>query len=456
MRSRNTYSVFTVFTALLIVVLGAGVAFGQGKGRGGDKGGGDKRGGGQADQSRGQNKRDDREQRQDRPQAQREQRQDRPQAQREQRQDRPQVQREQQRQDRPQAQREQQRQDRPQAQREQQRQDRPQAQRDQQRQEVQREQYKQWPNRVERDDDRDDSRRGRRDDRNSRRQVEQAAPWNNGWPNNYGAQRSREVHERNAARKAWKSEERELRRYRSYDRSNDSRYQPYLSTTPAARYYVNDPYTNQYQTYPVHQRANILRSVISMVFGSNSGYGDNYYPQNQISYGYNTYDQGYYGGSRYSDYPQYQYQSYAAEPYYYSYQPYSDIYYPQNSGDQYSQNGYMGYMQPGYYSDSSLGGGYAPQQYSSLLALGYDQGYNDGLAARRAGYSDQYYSDPYAYENSNYVPYSYSVGTNRRSLSDGYELGYDDAYYDQRGNDSYQNGNFDLVSMLISTALQMF
>jgi len=91
---------------------------------------------------------------------------------------------------------------------------------------------------------------------------------------------------------------------------------------------------------------------------------------------------------------------------------------------------------------------------SQLLAVGYDNGYQEGLYAQSNGYGDQYYSDPYGYQNTSYDPYSYSVGENRRCLSEGYKLGYQDAMNRNNRYDPYSGGgNTDLVSLLIGSVL---
>lgn len=103
------------------------------------------------------------------------------------------------------------------------------------------------------------------------------------------------------------------------------------------------------------------------------------------------------------------------------------------------------------YSDL-LGDGFAQQVFSSLLAVGYEQGYLRGLDARRV--SNRQYYDPYDYAGTNYVS-SYSLGENRSCLSDGYELGYNDALYNRGSQDLYQDTKVDLISLLIGNALQV-
>ena len=441
MRSRNIQHVFILLTAFLAVIIGGGTVLGQGKGHGADnKGGGEKHGGQSAGPQRQNGPPPGQQQRQQQP---------RPQAQREQ-----QPHQQQQRQQAQQQQRQQRRneippvQQQPQQQRQQAR--RPDVVRTEQRRPDLRQLpdtrvFEQRQNRIEqRSQPNGEARQQQRGNGNSQAPGQQRQfPLNNAWPNNYGNQRSSEVHDRNAERKAWKNEEKSLRN----DRRGIGSYAPMYQVYP-----YNGSYQSVYQ-YPEHRRISVLRTLIASVLGSNTGYNDNYYSQYQPAYYGDPYYPANYSGNYYNGYPQYQ--SFAAAPYYADYQPYGYGYDPQYAYDPYYADNYSYNQQPSYYTNSASGGGFLRRLFSRLLALGYDQGYNDGLSARRAGYGDRYYSDPYAYEDTNYVPYSNSLGENRRCLSDGYQLGYDDALYNQPGSDRYyQNGNVDLISILIGDGLQ--
>ena len=101
------------------------------------------------------------------------------------------------------------------------------------------------------------------------------------------------------------------------------------------------------------------------------------------------------------------------------------------------------------------GGGLFRQLFTHLLAIGYDQGYQDGVAARDIRERDRVFYDPYAYDNAAYDPYSVSLGDNRRCLSQGYELGYQDAINEIDGYDQFQDGGVDLISVLIGTVSQL-
>ena len=225
------------------------------------------------------------------------------------------------------------------------------------------------------------------------------------------------------------------------------------------------------------------------MFGSN----DNYYYTQQYDNNYygSQYDPYAYNNSGYSNsYPQYQtyytgpytfgYQPYGYQPYNYSYSnsPYGygsyDDYsylnsqYGYQSYDDYSNSPYGNGGYP-YYSNYSNsfplayatnsygGGGFLSRLFSQLLAVGYDNGYQQGQYAVSNGYNDQYYYDPYGYQDTGYNgydQYSYSMGENRRYLSEGYQLGYQDAMNRNNQYDPYSSGSrLDLVSLLIGNVL---
>lgn len=427
MRSTTTRQISILLTTLLAVILSSGSALSQGKNHGGDKkGGGDNRGGGRSERPQRQDREQNERPRNERPQAQREQ----PKGQ--QRNDRPQYQREEPRR---------QQDDRQNNGRNEQR--RPDV-----RQAPQYRVYEQKQNGNDRGQY-DGNARGQRrgNDVNLRPERQLPVQQNNAWPNNYGYYRSRAVHERNDQRKAWKNEERSLRNNGNY-RPNSNVYQ----TDP----YYGPTYSNNYNNgqdayqYPQHQRVTFLRSLISSVLSSNGGNSSSYYPQYQSG---NYYDPNYganynnHGGSYYSGYPQYR--TFANTPYY-AYQPNGYNYGTNNGYDPY----YADNVPQGYYPNSGAGGGFMQQIFSRLLTQGYDEGYNAGLNARYAGYGDRYYSNPYSYEDTSYIPYSDSLGQNRRCLSDGYGLGYDDALYNEPGAVQYQDNNVDLVSVLLGMVFQ--
>ena len=310
--------------------------------------------------------------------------------------------------------------------------------------------------------------------------------WSHAWPNNYGYERSTQVHERNDLRRASR---------------NDARVAQWFTNRYAD---VSDRRWNR-QAIENQElwRENMLRNVVVNTLVTNPGYGyyNNYYPTNAY---YPVYSPVYYDpyySPFYTSYAPAYYDSFYDpfyDPFYtaYSpayYDPYYSSYYPAYSFGMpydpayYSTYYYNDYPVPYYYGGptfsisftSGLGGNafysdpyyyglpydvvanpyygdiYPRRSYSELVAYGYDQGYRDGLAARRAGYGTRHYYDPYTYDQTVYSdvaydPYSYSLGENRRCLSKGYELGYMDALYGGRRYDPYNNGNVDLVSAFVS------
>lgn len=345
--------------------------------------------------------------------------------------------------------------------------------------------------RARRDDrsDRRDDRSERRGDRSSRRDRQhrnvhvqrQAVPWAGVWPRNYGQQRRAEVHQRNADRRNQRDDRRSRtvayvtplqfwqqtyvprfidRGYNDPDRQGYSRpsvnypypYEQYGYNQNVPQYtygqrYSPVVYSQGYYNYnePRLSGADFLRNLIFAVLGGNSqNYGAGYSPQYSAGYAPDAYF-----GSSYSP----QYAGYNASPYYSggsTYDPYYD-----NGYSNYDDGYYAEALPVQYFANSGPGTGLFRDMFSQLLAIGYDQGYNDGVAARRIRERDRTFYDPYAYDNEVYDPYSVSLGDNRRSLSRGYELGYQDAIESIRGYDQFQTGDVDLVSVLIGTVSQL-
>lgn len=206
---------------------------------------------------------------------------------------------------------------------------------------------------------------------------------------------------------------------------------------------------------------NTLRNVISNALGGNSdNYYHTYYTPQYDNYNYSaqydpsTYDNGGYSYG-YTQYPSYYATPYAVEYQTFGYQPYDYSYAnsPYDNGEYPYYADYTNDFPIAYVTGSNGGGGFLSRIFSQLLAVGYDNGYQEGLYARSNGYGDQYYSDPYGYQDTGYDPYSYSVGENRRCLSKGYQLGYQDAMDRNNQYDRFGSGNIDLVSLLIGDGL---
>ena len=284
--------------------------------------------------------------------------------------------------------------------------------------------------------------------------------WSNVWRNNYGQQRSSEVHARNAERKALGNQARTLGGYYPQDRNNYDSHNAYNQPYAYDQRYSYDPRNTYQQRDSV--RSNILRSVIGLVLGNNTG--SRYYaqPYNDSSYGvpYNpAYNGGYY-------IPSSQNQGYR-EPYYNNYQtntyPYASTY----GGNQlYSNGGASQVVVPLLTSLLGSRGGFFGRLVGQLLASGYNQGYQDARYAQANGYGGRNYQDPYAYENTysepdyayqniGYDPYS-SLAENRRYMSEGYELGYRDALNTRNQSFAFNNvGGGDLISLLLGSVLRV-
>ena len=247
------------------------------------------------------------------------------------------------------------------------------------------------------------------------------------------------------------------------DYSDYARYSRYTVYTPTYR-----TYDYGYVDYPIYNtyvydddyyyrgdngfdwKSLLFRSVISAFFsnGDNIGYYDPY-PQ----YG-SYYNDGYYGYI-----PQYRYQP----PYYtFGYAPTYAYYEPAAyyGYDQYAYQGvpydYLAYGSLPYSDMTSLySGGLAAELIQRALGAGYYQGLLEGQMARRNGWGDDYYYDPYLYEQAMYDPYSSSMGECRRYMSEGYELGYRDALAGRDDFDLARGGDIDLVSMLLGSVLSL-
>ena len=246
--------------------------------------------------------------------------------------------------------------------------------------------------------------------------------------------------------------------YIDYDR-----YTQYVVYTPVYR-----TYDYGYNNFPIHSmyvydddlyydydggfdwKSLLFRTLISTFF-SNGDNIDYYDPYPQYA-GY--YDNGYYGYI-----PEYRYQApyytFGYAPTYSYYEPAAYYGYDQfNSGMPYDYISYgalpYGDMQDIY------SGGLAAELIQRALGTGYYQGLLEGQLARQRGWGDEYYYDPYLYQQAMYDPYSSSMGDCRRYFSEGYEMGYQDAL---SGRDEYDlvdaGGDIDLVSMLLGTALSL-
>ncbi len=312
-----------------------------------------------------------------------------------------------------------------------------------------------------------DQRRGRGDRGRDRSILVRRQPpvFSGAWPQNYGQQRRAEVFQRNADRRAWRdrtswgySGSSPIWQQQTYTPVYRPRtfFDSYVSrstyASPDYRYnggssysYYDSGYSNPYYADDYDDRpsaADIFRNVIFAVLGGgvpvNAGYAD--YGSDYVPDHYDTYSPRYAGYDGEGSYPAGY--SYATDPYYYDPYFYED---PQ----------YAEVLPIQYFVADQPGSGLFRQMFTHLLAIGYDQGFQDGVAAKRVRERDRVFYDPYAYDNASFDPYSVSLGDNRRCLSQGYELGYQDAIDEYDGYAQFENGGVDLVSVLIGTVSQL-
>jgi len=250
--------------------------------------------------------------------------------------------------------------------------------------------------------------------------------------------------DRRERRTFWQGDSRRDRVNYSYNYNNhDNNY----------NYYNDNDYYNDYND-GTSWKQQLLRSVLSSVIGNRLG-GSDYYAarQNESSpyYNYAPYNYPSNGGGYYNSQPQY-YPNYGI-PYAENYQPvgYYDESPYQNIG------GLLGSIPFAQILHQFTGSSFASEILSNILAQGYNEGFLSGQFAKQNGYGEESYYDPYAfedeYQNAVYDPYSLAMGENRQTLSQGYELGYQDALNGQTEYDPHTEGNVDLVSLLLNNVL---
>ncbi|HUR97339.1 MAG TPA: hypothetical protein VMZ26_04645 [Pyrinomonadaceae bacterium] len=226
--------------------------------------------------------------------------------------------------------------------------------------------------------------------------------------------------------------------YRQYDYSG--------IYTPYSGYGYDDGYTSGGRSSWVEP---LIRSVIGTFFST--GIGDGYYDD------YN-YDQAYY-----DDADGYESQYSYSQPTYYTFgYPAASTYYEPAAYYGYDQYAYNELPSDAFggalgYSDVQdiYSGGIAGELIQRALGTGYYQGLLEGQLARKRGWGDRYYSDPYLYEQAIYDPYSSSMGNCRRYFSEGYEMGYDDALQGRDDFDLAGGVDVDLVSLLLGNVLSL-
>ncbi len=250
-------------------------------------------------------------------------------------------------------------------------------------------------------------------------------------------------------KRAWKADLKSQRRYEK----DSLRYSRESRSRSAPVYYDNNYFGDQTDnSYGYDDNTNwkeqILRVVIANVIGNRLG-GDQRETGSQYEqfYDNNSYDRG----GNYNQVPRFV-QSYGT--------PYSDQYRPEYSddGSQFGGNsiagGLLNSLPIAELLERYTGGNeFVSELIANFLAQGYDQGYVAGQSARRNRSGDRFFSDPYVTEDGIFDPYSSSMGENRQILSEGYELGYQDALQGGSDYDPQDGGNVDLVSLLLQNVL---
>lgn len=271
--------------------------------------------------------------------------------------------------------------------------------------------------------DRDD------DDDDNRRVYSQRYPFpfylGNGRTGNYGQRRSRQAHARNDLRKAQKFDRKERRRYEREQRRYARSYEQY-------RYEDDDHWYYEYDDNRANWKEQVLRTVIGNVIGNRLG-GDFNFEQQPYNYGA-PYKNNHYRNTSDSALPVYK-----------------------NYGSPYRDNPLEGDLLSslpiGDFISQFAGNDFVSELLGNFLAQGYDEGFLAATNARRNVYDDENYEASYTTDDGIYDGYSTSLAENRRIFSEGYELGYRDAMAGRRDYDPIENGNSDLVSLLLGGAL---
>jgi hypothetical protein len=246
-----------------------------------------------------------------------------------------------------------------------------------------------------------------------------------------------------------------------YSYSNYYGYDPYSYSN----YYGYDPYA--YSPYYGYNSgfgwkqlllSVVLNNILSSLYGGN-GYDDYaaYDPYYYNSpYGYSQYE-SYYYSSGYSYNPGY-YDPYAYDSGYYNPPLYS--YYGSPYGYSYLPSGYYDTAYNDPYNELPIGcmlttysGGSIADVIRQAVSYGYDRGYMDGSSDLYARVGDSYYQNPYDYPEPLFRDESTSCGRYNEYLSQGYALGYQDALHGRNQYDPYNNGNTDLVGLVLNNVV---
>lgn len=303
-----------------------------------------------------------------------------------------------------------------------------------------------WRGRGDDDDDDDRGRRWRRSyQRQSYYSPVQIIPgivWNGGGWGNWNSGNNY----RRDARRAWKSERRSQRRFEREQR----RYARLRDRDVYNNYNIgNNDYDDDFGFNGGSDwKQQILRLVIGNVIGSGGfdGNGLNAFRQSRQYHGAPyAYDQSpvFYNSPVYNNVST----GYAHQPDYYD----TD----QTIGGGSGLDGLLGSLPIAELLGQYAGDddGFTSQLLGSLLTQGYDQGFLAGQYAAENGPDEINYYDPYSYAGGVCDPYSASLGQNRKLLSEGYALGFQDALAGREDYDPASEGNVDLIGLLLNSTL---
>lgn len=304
-------------------------------------------------------------------------------------------------------------------------------------------------------DNRND-RRYRRDDDNGRwerrrdRRIYSPVQVYNVWNGRQWGQWNAEMNRnRRDQKRAWKEERKVQRRYEKEQR----RYARFGNRENNYNYYGDDNYYRDNSYYSDNDRyydddrsdwkQHLLRTVIANFLNGNGG--DNSFNGLDNRYARRVYSEpapAYYNSPLYVNYsPDNGYgQDYVDDG------NFSD-------GSGFDLNSLLGQLPIQELVANYAGDGFVSELLGGFLSQGYDEGFLAGQSAREDGQGEQYFNDPYLFDNGIYDPYSSSLGDNRQLLSEGYALGYQDALNGRQGYDPQSEGNVDLVSLLLSNVL---
>jgi hypothetical protein len=122
---------------------------------------------------------------------------------------------------------------------------------------------------------------------------------------------------------------------------------------------------------------------------------------------------------------------------------------------------------PNFYSAANYrysrgGTSYQTNQYGADLLRqavnnGYEEGFQSGQADREDRYSNGSYQNSYAYQDANYGYNGYYVAQTEYSyyFRQGFQRGYDDGYNSRSQYGSYSNGNYSVLSAILSQVLNL-